>query len=69
LIDKERDGAVVDRGLIKSCVQLFESMGMGSLSVYTIDFEANLLSSTRYIDILYMYYFHLDIYIHGHVFM
>ena len=36
------------RGLIRSCVQLFENMGMGSLSVYTLDFEANFLSSTRY---------------------
>ena len=35
------------RGLIRSCVQLFENMGMGSLSVYTIDFEADFLSSTR----------------------
>ena len=47
LIDKERDGAVVDRGLIRQCVQLFEGMGMGSLDVYTQDFEEKLLAATR----------------------
>jgi cullin 1 len=47
LIDKERDGAVVDRDLIRSCVKLFEAMGMGSLDVYIADFEVHLLSSTR----------------------
>ena len=47
LVDKERDGAVVDRDLIKQCVQLFETMGMGSLDCYTADFETYLLSSTR----------------------
>jgi hypothetical protein len=35
------------RGLIRSCVQLFENMGMGNLQVYTTDFEAEFLSSTR----------------------
>ena len=47
LIDRERDGAVVDRGLIRQCVQLFETMGMGSLDCYTLDFEADLLASTK----------------------
>jgi cullin 1 len=50
LIDEERDGAVVDRGLIRACITLFESMGMGSLEVYTVDFEADLLSATRLVD-------------------
>ena len=47
LINAERDGAVVDRGLLKACVQLFEAMGMGSLDAYTLDFEDKLLASTQ----------------------
>lgn len=47
LIDKERDGDQVNRDLIRSCVQLFEAMGMGSLECYTMDFEALLLNKTR----------------------
>jgi len=47
LIDKEREGNTVDRGLIKSCIKIFEDMGMGSLSAYTTDFEAQLLESTK----------------------
>jgi cullin 1 len=46
LINEERDGSQIDRGLIKSCVQLFEAMGMGCLDAYTMDFEEKLLSST-----------------------
>ena len=33
---------------LRSCVQLFEDMGMGSLDVYSADFEKPLLESTRY---------------------
>mmetsp|Transcript_17376 Transcript_17376/g.31660 ORF Transcript_17376/g.31660 Transcript_17376/m.31660 type:complete len:748 (+) Transcript_17376:238-2481(+) len=47
LINQERDGAIIDRGLVKSCVQLFEAMGMGCLDAYTIDFEEQLLASTQ----------------------
>ncbi|CAM9332816.1 unnamed protein product, partial [Choristocarpus tenellus] len=31
VINQEREGAIIDRILIKSCVELFESMGMGTL--------------------------------------
>mmetsp|Transcript_71001 Transcript_71001/g.199275 ORF Transcript_71001/g.199275 Transcript_71001/m.199275 type:complete len:622 (+) Transcript_71001:189-2054(+) len=47
LINQERDGAIIDRGLVKSCVQLFEAMGMGCLDAYTLDFEEQLLASTQ----------------------
>lgn len=47
MIDKEREGNTVDRGLIKSCIKIFEDMGMGSLSAYSADFEVYLLESTR----------------------
>lgn len=47
LINQERDGAIIDRLLVKSCVQLFEAMGMGCLDAYTTDFEEQLLASTQ----------------------
>ena len=47
LINQERDDTVVDRALMKDSVQIFESMGLGSLDVYTTDLEASLLDSTR----------------------
>lgn len=47
LINSERDGAVVDRGLLKACVELFEAMGMGSLDAYTVDFEDKLVESSQ----------------------
>jgi len=49
LVDKEREGAVVDRGLIATTVQMFETMGQptGSLEVYIQDFETHFLSGTR----------------------
>eukprot|EP00978_Attheya_sp_CCMP212_P006941 scaffold16220_cov51-Attheya_sp.AAC.4 len=47
LIDEERDGEIIDKTLIKSSVELYESMGMGSLDAYAADLEAPLLDSTR----------------------
>lgn len=47
LIDSEREGATVDRDLIRSCVRLFEAMGMGSLEVYCGEFEQQLLEASR----------------------
>lgn len=47
LINQERDGAVIERGLVKSCVRLFEAMGMGSLEAYAMAFEEPLLTATR----------------------
>ncbi|KAJ8602809.1 hypothetical protein CTAYLR_002580 [Chrysophaeum taylorii] len=47
LVDAERDGAIVDRGLVKNCVELLEAMGMGSLDAYVSDLEDQLLASTK----------------------
>lgn len=47
LIDEEREGKIVDKALIKSIVELYESMGMGNLDAYTSDLEGPLLNSTR----------------------
>jgi len=47
LINQERDDSVVDRGLMKDVVKIFENMGMGTLDVYVDDLEALLLSSTK----------------------
>jgi hypothetical protein len=38
---------VIDRDLVKACVELFGSMGMGSNDVYEKDMEAPLLDSSR----------------------
>merc|ERR1719253_371365 len=47
LIDEEREGEIIDKTLVKSIVELYESMGMGSLDSYTLDLEAPLLENTR----------------------
>mmetsp|Transcript_2023 Transcript_2023/g.6133 ORF Transcript_2023/g.6133 Transcript_2023/m.6133 type:complete len:747 (+) Transcript_2023:133-2373(+) len=47
LVDAERDGGIIDRGLVKNCVELLEAMGMGSLDAYVSDFEDQLLASTK----------------------
>ena len=47
LVDAERDGAIIDRGLVKQCVELLEAMGMGSLEAYVSDFEDHLLNATK----------------------
>jgi cullin 1 len=46
MINHERNGTHVDRGLIRDCISIFETMGMGSLKAYIEDFEAALLAST-----------------------
>jgi hypothetical protein len=46
LITNEREGHVVDRALIKSCVEIFETMGE-SKECYKEDFEEALLVDTR----------------------
>jgi len=46
-VDAERDGAIIDRGLVKHCVELLEAMGMGSLDAYVSDFEDHLLTATK----------------------
>jgi cullin 1 len=47
LINDDRDGLEVDKVLIRSCVEINEAMGMGTLDVYVDDFEDALLGSTR----------------------
>lgn len=47
LINQEREGTLIDKTLIKSNVELFEKIGMGTLECYTLDLEVPLLTSTR----------------------
>ena len=47
LINEEREGEIIDKTLVKSIVELYESMGMGTLDAYTADLESPLLDSTR----------------------
>ena len=47
LINEEREGKIIDKSLVKSIVELYESMGMGSLDAYNSDLEEALLNSTR----------------------
>ena len=47
LINSEREGEIIDKSLVKGIVELFESMGMGSLDAYNTDLEEALLESTR----------------------
>jgi cullin 1 len=47
LINEEREGKIIDKSLIKSVVELYESMGMGTLDAYNSDLEEPLLNSTR----------------------
>jgi cullin 1 len=47
LINQEREGVLANKDLMKSCVCLFEAMGMGTLDVYVSDFESLLLTSSR----------------------
>lgn len=47
LINDERERKIIDKSLIKSIVELYESMGMGSLDAYNQDLEEPLLVSTR----------------------
>lgn len=47
LTNEEREGKIIDKSLVKSVVELYESMGMGSLDAYNLDLEEPLLNSTR----------------------
>jgi len=47
VVQKEREGADVDRKRLSTCVQVFEAMGMGAMDVYEDNFEAQLLKATR----------------------
>lgn len=47
LINSEREHNVINKDLIKACIQVYETMGMGTLDTYNNDFEAPLLESTK----------------------
>jgi cullin 1 len=47
LVDDEREDKIIDKSLVKSIVELYENMGMGSLDAYNADLEEPLLNSTR----------------------
>lgn len=47
LINDEREGKIIDKSLVKSIVELYEAMGMGSLDAYNADLEEPLLEMTR----------------------
>ena len=47
VINREREGEEVDRSLLRSCVDVFEAMGMGTLDTYNQDFEDKLLTSSE----------------------
>mmetsp|Transcript_27867 Transcript_27867/g.46836 ORF Transcript_27867/g.46836 Transcript_27867/m.46836 type:complete len:789 (-) Transcript_27867:312-2678(-) len=47
LVNGERNGAMTDRELVRKCILVYETMGMGSLDAYVADFETQLLDATR----------------------
>ena len=47
LVNDERSGMIIDKSLIKSIVELYEHMGMGTLEAYISDLEEPLLDNTR----------------------
>ncbi|KDO35014.1 hypothetical protein SPRG_01077 [Saprolegnia parasitica CBS 223.65] len=49
LVEKEREGEIVDTTLLRNCIEVFETMGMGTLDVYVTDFEEPFIKrSTAY---------------------
>ncbi|CAK4609205.1 hypothetical protein AeMF1_020873 [Aphanomyces euteiches] len=49
LVEKEREGEIVDTTLLRNCIEVFETMGMGTLDVYVSDFEEPFIKrSTSY---------------------
>ena len=46
LIEKERDGELIDRTLLKNILAIFIEVGMGGMECYERDFEVALLSET-----------------------
>ena len=47
LVNDERSGKIIDKSLIKSIIELYEHMGMGTLEAYVSDLEGPLLENTR----------------------
>ncbi|KAL4570334.1 hypothetical protein LXL04_025986 [Taraxacum kok-saghyz] len=46
LIDKEREGEQIDRGLLKNILDIFVEIGMGQMEYYENDFEVFMLKDT-----------------------
>ena len=46
LIEKEREGELVDKTLLKNILSIFIEVGMGGMECYERDFEAALLLDT-----------------------
>ncbi|CAH1420145.1 unnamed protein product [Lactuca virosa] len=46
LIDQEREGEQIDRGLLKNVLDIFVEIGMGDMEYYENDFEAFMLKDT-----------------------
>ncbi|GLD93367.1 hypothetical protein PINS_up001959 [Pythium insidiosum] len=47
LIEKERNGEIIDTTLMRNCVEVFEVMGMKSLDVYHRDLEEELIQASK----------------------
>ncbi|KAK0580547.1 hypothetical protein LWI29_003138 [Acer saccharum] len=46
LIDRKREGELIDVSLLKNVIDIYEEMGMGQMDNYEQDFEAHLLQGT-----------------------
>lgn len=46
LVEKEREGELVDRALVKNILGIFIELGMGNMECYEKDFEEFLLAET-----------------------
>lgn len=46
LIELEREGEQIDRTLLKNILGIFQEVGMGQMTCYQQDFEAQLLKTT-----------------------
>ncbi|MEW5307923.1 MAG: hypothetical protein WDW36_010291 [Sanguina aurantia] len=47
LVEREREGELVDRALVKNILGIFIEVGMGGMECYEKDFEEHLLTTTR----------------------
>ena len=45
-IDEEREGAQIDRALLKNVLDIYVEIGMGQMDYYEKDFEAHMLDDT-----------------------
>jgi len=47
MINEERENGIIDTTLLRSVVELYEAMGMGTLDAYTADLEKQFVESSR----------------------